>query len=124
MEFLYKEETFAIRGAVFAVYMELGNGFLEEVYQECLEREMASRGIPFESQKELHLFYRGTELRKTYRPDFVCYQKVIVELKAVHEVVPEHLAQLQNYLKATKLRVGLLVNFCHYPNVDIRRIAY
>ena len=124
MEFLYKEESFAIRGAVFAVYMELGNGFLEEGYQECLEREMASRGIPFESQKELHLFYRGTELRKTYRPDFVCYQKVIVGLKAVHEVVPEHLAQLQNYLKATKLRVGLLVNFCHYPNVDIRRIAY
>lgn len=124
MEFLYKEESFAIRGAVFAVYMELGNGFLEEGYQECLEREKASRGIPFESQKELHLFYRGTELRKTYRPDFVCYQKVIVELKAVHEVVPEYLAQLQNYLKATKLRVGLLVNFCHYPNVDIRRIAY
>lgn len=80
---LYKDEVYAIQGAVFEVYRELGCAFLEAVYQECLEKELNFRGIPFESQKELKLIYKGVVLNQTYRPDFVCYSKIIVELKSV-----------------------------------------
>ena len=123
MDFLYKEETYAIQGAIFAVYEGMGCGFLEEVYQECLEKELRQRGIPFESQKQLDLFYRGEKLEKFYKPDLICFGKIIIELKAVRELAPEHLAQLMNYLKATGYRIGLLVNFCHYPKADVRRIV-
>ena len=120
---LYKDEAYAIQGAVFEVYRELGCGFLEAVYQECLERELISRGIPFESQKELRLRYKGEILNLTYKPDLICYGNIIVELKAVKVIEDIHRAQVFNYLKATGLRLGLLVNFGHYPKATVKRIV-
>lgn len=119
---LYRDEVFAIQGAVFEVYREMGCGFLESVYQECLERESSERNIPFESQKDLSLYYKGTVLRQTFKPDLVCYGKIIVELKAVKEFSDPFRAQMFNYLRSSKLRLGLLVNFGHYPKVGIERI--
>ena len=121
-QLLFEEETFAIRGAVFEVYREMGSGFLEPVYQECLEKELASRGIPFISQPELTLSYKGEPLKQTYRPDFICYEQIIIELKAVKSIAPEHKAQVLNYLKATNLRLGLLVNFGSHPKAQIERL--
>lgn len=120
---LYKDEVYAIQGAVFEVYRELGCGFLEAVYQECLEKELNLRGIPFESQKELRLSYKGDVLNLTYKPDLVCYGSIIVELKAMKVVEDIHRAQLFNYLKATESRLGLLVNFGHYPKATVERIV-
>lgn len=120
---LFKNESYAIQGAIFDVYREMGCGFLEAVYQECLEKEFRSRQLPFEPQKELMLFYKGDQLAQTYKPDFICYGKIIVELKAVKEIVPEHRAQLLNYLKATGLGLGLLVNFGSHPKAEIIRLA-
>ena len=122
-ELLFKDECYAIQGAVFDVYREMGCGFLEAVYQECLEREFRLRQLPYEAQKELVLSYKGEQLSQTYRPDFICYSKIIVELKAVKEIAPEHKAQLLNYLKATGLELGLLVSFGAYPKAEIVRIA-
>lgn len=119
---LYKKECYAIQGAVFEVYREMGCGFLEAVYQECLKKELTIRDIPFVSQKELRLFYKGEPLQQTYKPDFICYQKIIVEIKAVKEIAPEHKAQVFNYLKATDMKLGLLVNFGHYPKATVERI--
>ena len=118
---LYEEESFAIRGAVFEVYAELGAGFAEPVYQEALEAELALRGIPFESQKQLRIRYKGKELAQTYRVDLLCYGKIVLELKSVRTILPEHEAQLVNYLKAGPFRLGFLINFSHFPKVDIRR---
>ena len=120
MGMIYKEEGYAIRGAVFEVYAQLGSGFAEEVYQEALETELADRKIPFESQPRLQIRYKGRLLKKVYVPDLVCYGKIIVELKAVKHLLPEHAAQLINYLKATSYQLGFLVNFGAYPRVDIR----
>jgi GxxExxY protein len=89
----------------------MGPGFLEAVYQECLALEFAARGIPFLATPSLKLTYKDVLLRQTYSPDFICFDGVIVELKVVRELAPEHRAQLYNYLKATGMRVGLLVNF-------------
>ena len=121
-EFLFEEESYAIRGAIFEVYREIGCGFLEVVYQECLEREFRKRKIPFVSEPGLTLTYKGEPLKQTYKPDFVCYQKIIIELKAVKNICDEHRAQLHNYLKASGLRLGFLVNFGHYPKATIERI--
>ena len=120
---LFPDECYAIQGAVFDVYREMGCGFLESVYQECLEKEFHARQVPFSAQKELVLIYKGETLSQIYRPDFICYEKIIVEIKAVKEVLPEHKAQLLNYLKATGLELGLLVNFGSYPKVGIVRMA-
>jgi len=119
---LFKEEVYAIQGAIFEVYREMGCGFLEAVYQECLEKELRLRSIPFVSQKDLNLAYKGQLLEQRYRPDLICFDKIIVELKAVSELANEHKAQLFNYLKASNLRLGLLVNFGHHPKVQIERI--
>ena len=119
---LYKEESYAIQGAVFEVYGELGSGFLEAVYQECLEREFRRVGVPFRSNVELSLTYKGETLLQTYRPDFICFERIIVELKAVKETSAEHRAQIFNYLKATGLRLGLLINFGHFPKATVERI--
>ena len=120
---LYPDESYAIQGAIFEVYREMGCGFLEAVYQECLEREFHFRHIPFEAQKELILTYKGAPLVQTYFPDFMCYGKIIVELKAVKEIAPEHKAQLLNYLIASGLELGMLVNFGHYPKAEVVRMA-
>ncbi len=120
---IYKEESYAIQGAVFDVYREMGCGFLEAVYQECLEKELFARNIPFIAQPELKLWYKGERLNQRYKPDIICYDKIIVELKAVKQIAPEHEAQLINYLKATEMKLGLLINFGTYPKVMIKRLA-
>lgn len=119
----FEEESYRIRGAIFEVYREMGCGFLEAVYQECLEREFAKQGIPFVAQQDLVLQYKGERLAQTYKPDFICYERIIVELKALKELGNEHRAQVHNYLKATGFELGLLVNFGHYPKAEIERIV-
>ena len=107
-ELIHEQETYRIRGACFEVYREKGCGFLEAVFQECLELEFGLQGISFISQPDLSLSYKGVPLRQRYKPDFVCFGKVLVELKAVSKLTDEHRAQVLNYLHATGLRVGLL----------------
>ena len=120
---IYEDETYAIKGAVFEVYKTMGAGFLEAVYQESLEEELRARGIPFTPQAEIKIEYKGKVLHQFYKADIICYDKIIVELKAVSSLLPEHSAQLFNYLKATNMKLGLLVNFGHYPGVEVKRIA-
>lgn len=119
----FEDESYRIRGAVFEVYREMGCGFLEAVYQECLEHEFTKQGIPFVAQQELVLQYKGDRLAQTYKPDFICYERIIVELKALKELSNEHRAQVHNYLKATALELGLLINFGHYPKAELERIV-
>ena len=120
---MYEAESYAIKGAAMQVYRVLGNGFLEAVYQECLELEFQRREILFVAQPALTLVYEGQTLKQLYKPDFVCYGKIIVELKAVTKLTNEHRAQVQNYLRATGMKLALLVNFGHYPKVEYERIA-
>jgi len=120
---LYADEVYKILGACFEVYKRMGCGFLEAVYQECLEIELEYREIPFAAQQELKLTYRGMELEQRYVPDFVCYGKIIVELKAVSEMTSDHQAQLLNYLHGTGMKVGLLANFGHYPKLEYKRMV-
>ncbi len=87
---LFRDEVYAIQGAIFDVYREMGCGFLEAVYQECLVRELRIRGIPFVAQPELKLIYKGEVLEQSYRPDFICFGQVLIELKAVKSIAPEH----------------------------------
>lgn len=122
-ELIYEDLTYKLRGALFEVYKEKGCGFLEDVCQECLEVELQLKEIPFKAQCPLKLEYKGRSLRKKYIPDFICFGKIIVEIKAVKEISDEHRAQLQNYLKATGYRLGLLVNFGHHPQIQIERIV-
>ncbi|HCE46622.1 MAG TPA: GxxExxY protein [Lentisphaeria bacterium] len=123
MGIVFKEESYKITGACFEVYKEMGCGFLESVYQECLKMELQDQQIPFVEQSELKLFYKERLLKQTYRPDFICYDSIVVELKAVTDLTKEHQAQLFNYLRATNLRLGLLVNFGHYPKLEYERIV-
>jgi GxxExxY protein len=120
---IYEEESYLIRGACIEVHKEMGNGYLEAVYQECLEREFSVRGIPFQSQQELVLHYKGEQLRQTYKPDFICFGKIIVEIKGVAKIHSEHQAQIINYLKATGFKLGFLVNFGSHPQAQIERFA-
>ncbi|MBC8415930.1 MAG: GxxExxY protein [Candidatus Cloacimonetes bacterium] len=122
-EIIYPEESYAIMGACFNVYKDKGAGFLEPVYQECLTIEFEYQKIPNLAQPELILYYRGEKLNKTYRPDFVCYDKIIVEIKAVEKIVDENEAQILNYLYASGFKLGILVNFGHYPKLEYKRIA-
>lgn len=122
-ELIYKNEVYKIQGAVFEVYREIGSVFLESVYQECLIKEFELRSIPFVAEEKLTIKYKGKELQQTYRADFVCYNKIIIELKSSKEVLPVHSAQLINYLKITGLRLGLLVNFGAYPKATVDRFA-
>ena len=120
---LYEDESYAIRGAIFEVYRVLGSGFLEAVHQESLQIEFSRRQIPFKAQVELPLVYKDQPLLQIYRADFICFEKIIVEIKAIKDIGDEHRAQVFNYLKATNYRLGLLVNFGHYPKVTIERIV-
>jgi GxxExxY protein len=120
---VHAAETYEILGACFEVYREKGCGFLEAVFQECLCMEFGLRRIPASSQVPLPLVYKGRPLRTSYVADFVCYDKIVVELKAVSKLVDEHRAQMQNYLHATRLRVGLLVNFGHFPKLEHERFV-
>ena len=101
----------------------MGCGFLESVYQECLLKELQARKIPYAVQPTLQLLYKGQRLEQTYRPDFICYKKIILKLKAVKDTAPEHKAQVINYLKATGIKLGLLVNFGSHPKASVCRLA-
>ena len=111
MSLLYPEESYKINGAIYEVHKNLGPGLLEKVYQEALEREFKWQGIPYVREKEFSIVYKGEELGQKYIADFVCYDKIVVELKAVEDLLPIHTAQVINYLSITGYKLGLLVNF-------------
>ena len=108
---IYRTECFSLVGAAIEVHKHIGCGFTEPVYQEAFEEELRLRGIPFEREKVINVTYKGKVLSKSFRPDFVCYDKIIVELKAVSEFTDEHISQVYDYLKASGFKLGLLVNF-------------
>lgn len=118
---LYKNESFKIIGAALEVHKTLGCGFIEVVYQEALEEEFKKRGIPYEREKELLINYKGKTLSKTFRADFICYNKIILELKAVSDFTDDHYAQIYSYLKASNLTLGILINFGK-ANLDYYRL--
>lgn len=120
---LHGSEVFRIQGAIFEVNRVMGAGFLEAVYQECLRLEFQRREIPFAEKPLLRLDYKGVRLDQAYSPDFICFGLVVVELKALGAIAPEHRAQILNYLRATSLRVGLLVNFGAAPKAQVERFA-
>ena len=120
---LHKEEVYKIIGAAMEVYNELGPGFLEAVYQEALEIELNARGIPFVSQPLVPIFYKTRQLTKEYYPDLICYENIIVELKALDQLTKNFQSQLLNYLKASRLSVGVLINFGHEENLEWKRMV-
>ena len=122
-ELLFKDESYKLMGAMFEVYKEMGCGFLEPVYQECVELELADQKIPFFAQAQLTLNYKHHELKSRYVPDVVCYEKIVLEQKAVKEISDEHRAQVHNYLKASGYRLGIIANFGHYPKLQYERIV-
>ena len=122
-ELVYKDESFAMMGACFNVYNAMGCGFLEAVYQECLQIEFSAQDIPATAQPELALHYRDHRLAHGYRPDFLCFEKIVLEVKAVDRLANEHRAQVLNYLHAGRYQLGLLVNFGHHPKLEYERIA-
>lgn len=121
VDLLFKDEVYAITGAMFEVYKTLGTGFLEPVYQESLAVEFAARGVPFEREKPLELFYKGARLEKKYVPDFVCFGQIILELKVLPKLTNIEVAQLINYLKITKMKLGILANFGALPRLEWKR---
>lgn len=123
-ELFFKEEVYRIVGACFEVYREKGHGFVESVYQGCLELEMELQGIPVDSQRVIALEYKGRQLEQSFKPDLVCFNQIIVEIKAVRELADEHRAQVLNYLKATGLKVGVLLNFGHHPGLQWERLVF
>ena len=121
-ELLYRAEVYRIVGACVTVHKEKGNRFTEPVYQDCTEIELAHLGIPSDAQRNFPILYRGQKLRHTYTPDLICFDKIIVELKAAKALTDEHRAQLLNYLKVTGLQLGLLVNFGSFPRLEWERL--
>ena len=124
MALIYPEESYKINGAIYEVHRELGPGLLEKVYQEALEKEFRLQGIPFEREKSFTIMYKGEELEQKYIADFICYDKVVVELKAVDELLPVHTAQVINYLAITGCKLGLLVNFNDVKVLPKRIVRY
>lgn len=120
-ELLYKDEVYAIAGAMFEVYKTLGTGYLEPVYQEALAVEFTSRGIPFEREYRLSIYYKDVKLEKWYAPDFVCFVQIILELKVLRKLGQIEVAQLLNYLKITKMWLGILANFGSTPRLEWNR---
>ena len=119
---IYKDESYAIVGACMKVHRALGPGFLEAVYEEVVEKEFIVQNIPYRRQVKLDLYYEGVQLKKYYRADFVCYDSIIVELKAVTQIPSVFYAQLQNYLKCTNMELGMLINF-GTPSLTYKRIV-
>jgi GxxExxY protein len=120
---LFKDESYRIVGACFEVYKDKGCGFHEPIYQECLGLEFGLQNIPAIAKPRLELEYKGRRLEQTYEPDFLCFGKIVVELKALTHLGDEHSAQVMNYLKVTGFKLGLLVNFGHYPRLEYLRIV-
>lgn len=123
MDLIYRKESYKIMGACFEVYRTMRCGFLEAVYQECLEIELAERRIPFGSQAQLPIMYKGRTLKQFYKADLVCYDKIVLEVKAVSQLVGEHRTQMLDYLRATGLGLGILLNFCARRELEYERIA-
>ena len=123
-ELILKEEVFAIIAAAIEVHRELGPGFLEAVYQEAMEIELANHNIPFETRKTLTISYKGRPLKKEYEADLVCYGQIILELKALDRLSGKEEAQILNYLKVTGLRVGLLINFGSAGKLEWKRFVW
>ena len=117
------QKTYAIIGAAMEVHKELGSGFLEAVYQEAMEKELAYQEIPYKSQPPVRIKYKGEPLKKKYEPDFICYDEVIVEIKAMDKLSSNEHAQIINYLKASELKVGLLINF-GAKSLEHKRFVY
>ncbi len=120
---IYADETFRIRNALFEVYKEKGCGFTKPIYQECVEMELALQEIPYDAQRQIPLIYKGRKLLHTFVPDVICYDKIILELKAVSALTDEHRSQIINYLKATGMKLGLLINFGAKDGVVIERFV-
>ncbi len=123
-ELIFKEEVFAIVGAAMEVHTILGSGFLEPVYQEALEIESRSRDLPFVSQKVLQIRYKEHVLKKEYVADLIYFDKIIVELKALDRLSSKEESQLLNYLKATGIKVGVLINFGSHPKLEWKRLVF
>ena len=123
-DLLYKDESYKIIGACFEVYNQRGFGFTEPVYQECLAVEFALQGIPFVEQPEVQLSYKGQLLKQFFKPDFICYEKIIVELKTVSGLIDAHRSQVLNYLNATGFELAILVNFGEFPKLKYERLAH
>lgn len=122
-DLIHKHESYQIVGACFEVYKAKGIGFTEPVYQQCLEIELNLRKIPFVSQPELELEYKGYRLSQTFKPDFLCYGKIVLEIKAVERLVDSHRSQTLNYLNATGFELAILVNFGHFPRIEYERLV-
>jgi len=122
-DILYGKESYEINGCIYEVNRKLGVGFLEAVYQEALEIELKRKNVPFISRQELEIIYDDIPLKSKYIADLVCYEKIIIELKAVSKINNQHKAQLMNYLAATGYKLGLLVNFNSYPKTEIIRLV-
>ena len=122
-ELIFKDEAYKIMGACFEVYREKGCGFHENVFQECLEIEFRLQGLPAIPKPSLELEYKGHKLQSKLQPDFICFGDIILELKAVSELTDEHRSQVMNYLKASRKKLGLLVNFGHHPKAQWERIV-
>jgi GxxExxY protein len=120
---VYPDESYKILGACFEVYNEMGSGFLEQVYQECLAIEFRNKNIPYSVHPQLRLKFREMELKSYYFPDFVLYDCIILEIKAAAALIDQHRAQVHNYLKATGYRLGILVNFGEHPKIKYERIV-
>ncbi|HAB17912.1 MAG TPA: GxxExxY protein [Verrucomicrobiota bacterium] len=118
---VYKDEGYKLMGAAFEIYNEQGYGLAEEIYQECMEIELELRRIPFRSKQELACFYKGRELKKRYVPDLFAFNCLVVELKAVSQLVAEHEAQVVNYMRLSKQPVGYLINFGHKGTLEWKR---
>jgi GxxExxY protein len=123
-ELIYKDEVFAIVGAAMEVHRVLGSGFLEGVYQEAMEIEVLTKGIPFQSQRILQIQYKSHLLKKEYIADMVCFEKIIIEFKALDKLTGREESQIINYLKATGYKVGVLINFGAQPKLEWRRFVY
>jgi GxxExxY protein len=124
IDLIYKEEVFRIIGAAIEVHATLGGGFLEAVYQEAFEIELSERKIPFEAQKKIHIAYKEVMLQKEYVADIICFEKIIIELKAIDKITQKEESQLLNYLKATGFLVGLVINFGSHGKLEWKRFVY
>ncbi len=121
---LYKDRMYQIIGAAMALYNEIGSGYSEPIYQECLSVVCSEKNIPWEREKMLKMYFHGVELEKTYKADFVCYDDIIVELKAVSELLSEHRAQLFNYMRITNSNFGILINFGEKDRLHAEKYMY